>query len=147
MVRKARSTWVPEVVKKLEMRASVVDILRGEPVAKQKKNIHRRLHHRLVKHTLQANTKGAYKMRAVLNMLRSSVGRSGKVSTTNWQFVEWDEDEEVILMNWPKKETGSKTPLSYAPGVDWEMDVIHSMATYLVTNEGGAGTRLPGEAN
>ena len=87
------------MVKKLEMRASVAAILRGEPVAKWKKNIRRRLHHRLVKHTLQANTKGAYEMRAVLNMHRSSVGRSGEVSTANWQFVEWDEDDRVLLMN------------------------------------------------
>ena len=35
-------------------------------------------------------------------MLRSSVGRSGEVSTANWQFAEWDEEDEVLLMNWPE---------------------------------------------
>ena len=61
--------------------------------------------------------------------------------------MEWDEDEEVLLMNWPETKTGSETTLSYGPDVDWEMDVIHSMVSYLVTNEGGAGARLPGEVN
>ena len=27
------------------------------------------------------------------------------------------------------------------------MDVLHSITSYLVTNEGGAGARLPGEVN
>ena len=58
--------------------------------------------------------------------------------------MEWDEDDEVLLMNWPETKTGSETTLSYVPDVDWEMDVIHSIASYLVTNEVGAGARLPG---
>ena len=86
---------MPEVVKKLEMRAAVGAILRGEPVTKKKKSIRRRLHCRIVKHALKDNTKAAYEMRAVLNMLRSSVGRSGEVSTANWQFAEWDKEDEV----------------------------------------------------
>ena len=98
---------MPEVVKKLEMRAAVGAILRGEPVTKKKKSIRRRLHCRIVKHALKDNTKAAYEMRAVLNMRRSPVGRSGEVSTANWQFAEWDEEDEVLLMNWSETKTGS----------------------------------------
>ena len=112
-IANARSTWVPEVVKKLEMRAAVAAILRGEPVTKKKKSIRRRLHRRIVQHALKDNSKAAYEMRAVLNMLRSSVGRSGEVSTANWQFAEWDEEDKVLLMNWPETKTGSKSTLSY----------------------------------
>ena len=53
----------------------------------------------------------------------------------------------MLLTNWPETKTGIETTLSYGPDVDWKMYVIHSMASYLVTNEGGAGARLPVEVN
>ena len=80
-------------------------------------------------------------MRAVLAMLRSSVGRSGEVSTANWEFSEWSSEDDVLLMNWPEVKTGTEGTLSYGPDVDWELDVIHSIASYLVTNQGRAGAR------
>ena len=50
-------------------------------------------------------------------------------------------------MNWPETKTGSESTLSYGPDVNWEMDVIHSIASYLVTNEGGAGVDQADEVN
>ena len=77
-------------------------------------------------------------MRAILAMLRSSVGRSGEVSTANWEFSEWSEEDDVLLMNWPKVKTGTEVTLSYGPDINWELDVIYLIASYLVTNGGRA---------
>ena len=118
-VVEARNTWAPEVLKKLEMRACVAAIKRGEAITKRKKPIRRLLHKRIVTHSLKENTSSGYKIRAVLNMLRSSVGRSGEVSTANWRFSEWCQEEEVLMMNWPETKTGTEATLSYGPDIDW----------------------------
>ena len=137
-VSEARSTWFPDVVKKVEMRASVAAIRRGEAISRRKRPIRRALLLRLVKHVLKSNSPEAYRMRAVLNMLRSSVGRSGEVSTASWAFSEWSPEDDVLLMNWPEVKTGMESTLSYGPDIDWQLDVIHSIGSYLVTNQGGA---------
>ena len=41
-------------------------------------------------------------------------------------------------MNWPEVKTGTEVTLSYGPDIDWELDVIHLIASYLVTNGGRA---------
>ena len=123
----------------MEMRACVSAIKRGDTISKKKKPIRRLLHKRIVTHSLKENTSSGYEIRAVPNMLRLSVGRSGEVSTANWEFAKWCQEEEVLMMVWPETKTGTEATLSYGPDIDWEMDVIYSIASYLVTSEGGAG--------
>ena len=139
-VTEARNTWVPDVAKKLETRACVDAIRRGEPIFKRKRPIRRALLKKIVRYALEENGPDAYETRAVLAMLRSSVGRSGEVSTANWEFSEWSGEEEVLLMNWPEVKTGTEETLSYGPDIDWELDVIHSIASYVVTNQARAST-------
>ena len=79
-VLEARNNRVPEVSKKLEMRACVATIRCGEAITKRKKPIRRLLHKRAVTHSLKENTSSGYEIRAVLNLLRSSVGRSGEIN-------------------------------------------------------------------
>ena len=64
-INKARNTWVPEVSKKLEMRACVSAIRRGEPISKRKKPIRRLLHKQIVTHSLKENTSSGYQIRVV----------------------------------------------------------------------------------
>ena len=73
-------------------------------------------------------------------MLRSAVGRSGEVSTSNWKFAHWCDKAEMLITEWPEVKTGSSTVLSSGPDADsWQLDMIHSLALYLITSEGFAG--------
>ena len=96
------------------MRACVSAIRRGEPISKRKKPIRRLLHKQIVTHSLKENTSSGYQIRAVLNMLRSSVGRIGEVSTANWDFSEWCQEEEVLMMVWPETKTVTACAEQYA---------------------------------
>ena len=65
------------------MSLCVATIRRGEAITKRKKPIRWLLHKRIVTHSLKEKTSSGYEIRAVLNLLGSSVGRSGEVSTAN----------------------------------------------------------------
>ena len=42
------------------------------------------------------------------------------------------------MTTYPETKTWSKTTLSYGPDINSKIYVIHSIASYLVTSEGGA---------
>ena len=117
VVLEAQNTWVPEVLKKLGMSLCVATIRRGEAITKRKKPIRKLLHTQIVTHSLKENASSGYEIKAVLNLLRLSVGRSGEVSTVNWGFAEWCQEDKVFTMNWPETKPGSKTTLSYGPDI------------------------------
>ena len=82
-VLEAQNTLVPDVLKKLETMACIFATRREESISKIKKPIRSLLHNSIVTHSLKENTSSGYRIREFLNLLRSSIGRSGEVSTEN----------------------------------------------------------------
>ena len=141
VIENAKNDWSNEIFTKLQMRASVAAIKRGESINKKTRAIRRKMMKGIILHVLKKNnTADAYEDRLVLAMLRSAVGRSGEVSTANWKFAHWCDEAQMLITEWPEVKTGHSSVLSFGPDADtWELDVIHSLAAYLITSEGFAG--------
>ena len=52
----------------------------------------------------------------------------------NWEFSEWNKEDDVLLMKWHNLKSDTAVTLSYSPDIDWELDVIYYIASYLVTS-------------
>ena len=120
------------------MRASVNAIRRGEPISKQKKPICRAVHKWIIEYTLKENSNGAYETRAVLNIYEAVCWQEREYGYSKSGVLIMEQgrqsvnDELAGSENWYRDNTFIWTRCN------WEMDVIHSIASYLVTNEGGA---------
>ena len=90
---------------------------------KKRRGIRRKLTLRIVKHLLKKNSHEGYEERLVVAILQSVLGRSGEVLTTCWKYVSLDEDDEVLVMDWPERKAGSQgAGLSFGPDTNWELD-------------------------
>ena len=98
VIETAKNDWSQEIFSKLQMRASVAAIKRGESVNKKTRAIRRKMMKEIIIFLLKKNNNAAaYEDRFVLAMLRSAVGRSGEVSTVNWKFAHWCDEAEMLI--------------------------------------------------
>ena len=119
------------------MRLFVQAVKRGQPIVKPKKKIRRKKLAEINEFLLKSNTNESYQNRAVLNLLRSSIGRGGELSTSCWETVFWDPEDELIVMQWSEEKTGKQNLINYGTYANnWDLDVIYSIAAYLATYQG-----------
>ena len=101
----------------------------------------RKLALKIVRHILKKKSAVSYEERLVVAILQSTLRRSEEVSTTSWKYASWDEKDKVCVMDWPETKIGTQgVGMSFGPDCNWELDVIHSLASYLITNRGNAAT-------
>ena len=83
------------------------------------------------------NEAKSWEKRAVIALLRQSVGRGGEVSTITWDSEYWDPQEEVFTLDWSEEKMAKENEVTYVPDYDnWILDSFHTTTSYLVTYSG-----------
>ena len=84
-------------------------IKRGGSVNKKTKVVRRKMKKHIINNILGENTVAAYENIFVLCMLISAVRRSGEVLKENWKIGNWLENDEIVIMKWPRYKTKQST--------------------------------------
>lgn len=129
--------WFTDLLSGLKSRGRAEAIRRGEAVRQSTRAIRRKLLTRIAEHLLKKGTAASMEERAVLLTLYHAVGRGGEVSTTNFDLMQWDEDDEALWTIWNQVKTGRCGDISMHPDAEnYKMCVLHALACYIITAGG-----------
>eukprot|EP00957_Ditylum_brightwellii_P125232 9546526-Ditylum_brightwellii.AAC.1 len=129
--------WFSELYQRLQMRTYVKAISKGLAVVKKTVPVGCKVVIVMNKHFIKCDTIDGYENRAVLTALRQAVRHGGKVGLTIWQNCYWNHYTEHRKMEWPEEKTESTNVMTFSRDKDdLEFDMFHSMACYLLNQEG-----------
>eukprot|EP00957_Ditylum_brightwellii_P041019 3106132-Ditylum_brightwellii.AAC.1 len=119
------------------MRTYVEAISKGLVVVKKTVPVGRKVVIAINKHFIKCDTVDGYENHAVSTALRQAVGCNCKVGSTIRQSCYWNHDTKHWEMEWPEEKAGSTNVITFSRDkYDLEVDMFHSMACYLLTQEG-----------
>ena len=140
-VQKKNYTWYSELHQALKMRAYCKAIEKGESVTSDTLPVVRENIIAMNRHFIQKDDPGSFEKQAVLTALRQAVGRGGEIGTSIWKTCSWNIETEMLEIEWPEEKTGTANLMTFSRDNDnLEVDFFHSMACYLMTQEGRHGS-------
>ena len=135
----AVSDWYSDLRRNAEKKVANVFIAAGMNINDKSPPIGRNLMismgDTLLKYT---NLKEGVERRAALVMLYLACGRGGEIGNAVWNNTRWDITNEYLVMYWSESKTSDQKLMTFhVDRLNFEIDVIHSLACYFIF---GAGT-------
>ncbi|MGH7974120.1 MAG: hypothetical protein ACREBR_01240, partial [bacterium] len=72
-------------------------------------------------------------------------GRGGEVSAATWNSACWDDDQEMLVLDWREFKTAEESMMTFHPDASsFHLDQFHSFACYLIAGSGRLDAAITG---
>jgi hypothetical protein len=130
--------WYDQLYQGMKVRMATACILRGEKISEKAIGVSRETLLKMCLFLLkQEDQVLGCEERCVLVILFHAVGRGGEISASTWDSTSWDEDRQMLVLDWGEFKKGVQYIMTFHPdAVGWILDAYHALACYLLAGHG-----------